>query len=73
MISPIAMSCPFCRSLDIAVRSFGTDKSKQFHVNCHNCGADGPLADNSTEAVALWNVRPNEPQRGDGTPPRHSN
>lgn len=73
MITSINMSCPFCRSLDLAVRNFGTGKTRQFHVNCHNCGADGPLADGTTEAWALWNERPNEPQRGDGTPPHHSN
>ncbi|TIX28810.1 Lar family restriction alleviation protein [Mesorhizobium sp.] len=64
-------SCPFCRSLDNSDERFGTDKTKTFHVNCHNCGADGPLADSPAEARRVWRTRPPEPKRGNGNPPRH--
>ncbi|RWC99810.1 MAG: hypothetical protein EOS58_31695 [Mesorhizobium sp.] len=61
-------SCPFCRSLDNSVQRFGSGKAQMFHVNCHNCGADGPIADTSAEAERLWKTRPPEPQRGNGHP-----
>lgn len=67
-----SVSCPFCRSLNNSVVNFGTDREKQFHVNCHDCGADGPMASSRAEAERLWKTRPPEKKRGNGNPPRQN-
>lgn len=32
--------------------------TRDYHVTCPDCGADGPVTDNPAEAVMKWNQRP---------------
>ncbi|WP_352763827.1 Lar family restriction alleviation protein [Mesorhizobium sp. M0189] len=63
-------SCPFCQSLDISLENFGVGRHRGFHGHCNDCGADGPIGDDSDEASDRWNTRYDKKKRGDGHGPR---
>jgi len=64
----ILNSCPFCKSTNIAVWNhvikckyidgkFGVQYRKytKYYARCLICNARGPLGDNRTHAIYLWN------------------
>ena len=42
--------CPFCGSEDVEVYGLG--------VNCHDCGACGPIGEDEQDGIAQWNKVP---------------
>lgn len=50
--------CPFCASRRVEVRY------EEYHVECQDCGAQGPIAKTYSQAEELWNKRPSG--KGDG-------
>lgn len=50
----MVMKCPFCNGDDIRVES--TDPDIWF-CTCCACKADGPIAENQTNAITKWNRR----------------
>lgn len=51
-----AKDCPFCGSEDLRVEN---DKREDpwWQISCFTCGALGPSADSSQDAVERWNLR----------------
>jgi|APGre2960657404_1045060.scaffolds.fasta_scaffold102518_2 Lar family restriction alleviation protein len=58
------MCCPFCGKSDkdmhdnqfaVSLTSYGGLSGGCFLVQCHWCGANGPLADSKEDAIAEWN------------------
>lgn len=49
--------CPFCGSANLDAAACD---GREWQV-CRDCGADGPVASNEDERIALWNTRPNPP------------
>lgn len=54
-------SCPFCGSHNLGVIQIGA-----FHVECHECGAQGPQAGTWAKAEQLWSARRDRMTDGDG-------
>lgn len=58
----IMNKCPFCKSSKvklIAPVASGPDDVITFsiaYVRCQNCEAEGPIGDNSFEAIRKWNL-----------------
>lgn len=55
--------CPFCASSETQIAF------DEFHVECRNCKAQGPVAKTYEEAERLWNNRPSG--KGDGHGKKH--
>ena len=48
--------CPFCRSKNVKVWLYGTEKISHGHaVACEDCEAQGPVTLREVEAVRIWN------------------
>jgi len=58
---PELKPCPFCDAdpYSIRVETFGI-KNQLHRAGCGACLAEGPLCGDEEEAVAAWNVRPDE-------------
>lgn len=50
-------SCPFCGK-DEGEDSYDEERNRVIH--CMNCGADGPWAEQLSDAIELWNERKTE-------------
>lgn len=48
-------TCPFCGAKN--ADAISNTAHTGFYVHCHNCGADGPWANNLGEAIDSWNRR----------------
>ena len=57
---PELKPCPFCDAdpYSIRVEKFGINQLQR--AGCGGCLAEGPLCGDEEEAVAAWNVRPDE-------------
>jgi hypothetical protein len=61
MMASRVQPCVFCSSRKVVVEHVDT-----FHVECRNCGAQGPLGKSWVEAEQLWNTRREAKGDGDG-------
>ncbi len=59
--APAAESCPFCGSGadQLVVERWGAedDPDPSYHVECLECGANGPQNDTAVGAAEAWNAR----------------
>ena len=58
---PDLKPCPFCGSRDI---DYGGD---WIGIECRSCGASGPYRNDKTTCVEIWNRRPFERDRSQGS------
>lgn len=49
--------CPFCGHTASVLHDTDEEGDDCYWVECDNCGAIGPTADNEDEAVENWNAR----------------
>lgn len=60
--TPAPVPCPFCGTVElVAIEDCSCEDTPSFHVNCDQCGAEGPIADSALEAATAWNARRSRP------------